>query len=343
MAAAYPSGFNTFVPSFDASGHIVVAYSRNPKDFSVTQYTTITPVKRSIGYYLRITAEQAARMLQSNGADRIWADGQEAPHTNSRLESFNFVPFNTLRYVYDFALGYKTQEQADWKILASHAAISAQNAMTFRTQFALGVLTTSGNYDTGHVQTATAWGGGKWNAGTVSNPYIKRGLLAAAYKINQDTLGAVGPRDLILVMSPNTAQTIAATEELQDAFKQSSYTPQWYKGEEVKAGRWGLPEYLWGFKVIVEDCQMVTSTKSSTKVIAPALADGTVLLLARPGGLTSMEGASSYSTGHFFSYEEMTVETKDDPDNRRTSSRLVDDFDFQVVAPSSGCVLTACI
>src|SRR5260370_1138471 len=122
MAAVYPGQNNTFVPSFDATGQLVVGYSRNPKDFAINKYITIVPVKRSTGYYLKLTAENAARILNSNLADFMWPDGNDAPSGEWNNESFQFPTFNTLRYNFPFRLGYKAIQQADWKILATEGA-----------------------------------------------------------------------------------------------------------------------------------------------------------------------------------------------------------------------------
>ena len=79
MAYAYPSGFNTFVPSFEASGHLVVAFSREPKDFPLNQWISLTPVKKSVGYFLRITPEVAARVINTDLREFIWSDGDDSP------------------------------------------------------------------------------------------------------------------------------------------------------------------------------------------------------------------------------------------------------------------------
>ena len=50
MAAVYPSGTNTYLPSFDATGNMIVSFSRNVKDFALNKYVTITPVTKSTGY-----------------------------------------------------------------------------------------------------------------------------------------------------------------------------------------------------------------------------------------------------------------------------------------------------
>lgn len=342
MAASVSAGFNTFIPSFDASGQLIVAYSRNPRDFKVNQYTTLTPVKKSIGYYLRITAEVAGRILHSNLVDRIWHDGNDAPSLTWDNEAFEFQPYATNRYVKGFRLGYKAVDQADWKILASHAAIAAQATMTGRTQMAITALSTTGNYDSGHSGTFASFGGATANAGTVAAPALKKGLLAASELILKDTLGVVQPKDLIFVVNPEDARKIAASEELMDQFKQSQYAWPWaVEGKEVRNGMWGLPDTYTGIKIVVEDAVKVTSDKGETKVSTYVLPSGTGLLLARPGSLIGQEGATSYSTGHFFMYEEMTVEQRDDVDNRRHVGRVVEDYDFRVVAPSSGVVFSS--
>src|SRR5690242_11980202 len=120
--ASVASMNNTYVPSFDATGHLVVAYSRNPKDFPLNQWATITPVKKSTGYFLQVTAEQAARIINTDLADFVWPDSNDAPSGIWGLESFNFVPYSTTRFSFPFRLGYKANEQADWKILALHSA-----------------------------------------------------------------------------------------------------------------------------------------------------------------------------------------------------------------------------
>lgn len=341
MAAGFPSGTNTYVPSYEASGHMIVSYSRNPKDFPINEYVTLTPVKKSTGYYLKITAEQAARVLHADLSDHIWHDGNDAPSDNAGAESFEFKPFLTERYEYGFKLGYKAQDQADWKILSSHSAIQAQQAMTARTVLALSKLTNTSNYDSSHTATATALAGGKWDAGAAATPYLKDSLLAAAQVVHKDTLGVVGPKDLVLVLNPVAARKIATSEELMDQFKQAPFTKDWVTQSENRNARWGLPEYIYGFKVVVEDVVKVTSAKGATKATSYAMSDTIALLVARPGGLVGTEGSASFSTGHIFTYEEMTVEQKDDPDSRRTRGRIVDDFGVEIVAPASGFVFTA--
>jgi hypothetical protein len=146
MSAAYPGGSNTFVPSHEASGKMVVDFSRNAKKFAIAKYAQLVPVKKNVGYYLKMTIDECARVLDASGNNFDWAPGNDAPHGNDGTESFEWKGFQTQRKAYAFNLDYLTVEQASWDILAQHGRIKAQQAMTVRTMLAIAAATTSGNY-----------------------------------------------------------------------------------------------------------------------------------------------------------------------------------------------------
>src|SRR5690606_25425663 len=203
---AYVSGHNTFVPVFDASGHLVINFSRNEKSFPHLQYVTLTPVKRTRGYYLEITREEAARVLSADLKQYIWAPGADAPTGVWSGESFEFKDYHTQRYVFPYRIDYEAAEQADWELLASHGRSYAAQAMTARSRQVITVATTSGNYGS-HTNTASNLAGGYLDAGGGSNPpYFRIALAAAAEQIHLATLGVVQPDDLMVVMNPTTAR-----------------------------------------------------------------------------------------------------------------------------------------
>jgi hypothetical protein len=347
MASGYPSGFNTFVPSFEASGHLSVSYSRNPKDFPLNQWITLTPVNKSVGYYLQVTAEVAARVINSPSLNEfVWNDGADAPTGEWGLEAFNFQSYNTVRFTYPFRIGYKAEEQASWQILAMHSEFAAQDAMTARATRVISTALTTSNYASNHVATATAAGGGLLSAGSAANPYIKAAFNYAAQIIQKDTVGRVRPKDLCVVMSPSAADPLGRSQEISDYVKSSPYALAQVRGDAPNQnGQWGLPDQLFGYKVVVDDTVRVTSKKNATRATSYAFAGAggtgeSILMCARPGQLTGPAGGPSFSTVHMFAYEEMTVEQRDDPDNRRIMGRVVEDFDTQVVAPASGFVIT---
>lgn len=340
MAYAYPSGGpngNTYVPSFEASGEIVVQYSRNPKDFALNSYITLTPVEKSTGYFLSIQPDNAARILSATSSDFIWPDGNDAPTGAWNTEAFTFSPFNTVRYNYPFRLGYKAVEQAVWKIIASHAAMAAQQCMTSRTLEVATLLDTDGSYPTGHYATATSLGGGFWSDGTAANPIIKKTLNAAAQTIQKDTVGVVRPRDLVLVISPTAADLMASSQEIHTYLAQSPSALAQVRGDvPSQNGLWGLPDILYGYRLAIEDA-VYGSTPKGAQTFSPGYIKGsnTAWLVARPGQLVGTEGAPSFSSCHLFVYEEMTVESKDDVDNRRHTGRVVDDRGVKMVSGAS--------
>src|SRR5690606_30153563 len=75
MTATIPGGSNAYIPSHEASGKLVVDFSRNPSKFALAKYAQIVPVTEQLGYYLEMTVEEAARVLDDDGFDVDWPDG----------------------------------------------------------------------------------------------------------------------------------------------------------------------------------------------------------------------------------------------------------------------------
>lgn len=346
MTYVYPSGGpvgNTYVPSFEASGEIVVNYSRNPKDFALNSYITLTPVQKSTGYFLQISPDNSMRILSTTSSDFVWPDGNDAPTGTWNTEAFQFAAYSTVRYNYPFRLGYKAVDQAVWKIVAAHAAMAAQQAMTSRTLEVNTLLDAAGSYAATHIFSATTSGGGFWSAGTAANPIIKNSLNYAAQIIQKDTGGVVRPRDLVLVISPAAATQMASSQEIHTYLAQSPAALAQVRGDvPSQNGLWGLPDVLYGYRIVIED-GVYGSTPKGAQTFSPGYIKdvNTAWLLARPGQLVGVEGAPSYSAAHIFVYEEMTVESKDDPDNRRHTGRVVDDRGAVMVAPASATKITA--
>ena len=344
MAAGYPSANNTYVPSHEATGNLIVGFSRNPKKFKLNQYTKLVPVSKGGGYFLSITPEEAARVINTNLSDFVWHDGQEAPQGNTNTESFVYTKYLTDRYSFPFTLGNKTVDQADWPILSVHAGIAAAKAMTARTVNVVNTLTTTGNWS-GQTDTATNLGGGKWDVSGATDKFIRKTFNQVSENILQASLGVVQRSDIICVINPNTARLMAETEELRDYLKQSPFAMGQVQGD--KAGEssndtWGLPDQLFGIKIVVEDAVKVTSKKLATSATkAYALPNSYAIFTSRPGGLVGIEGVADFSTCHLFMYEEMTVESFNDVNNRRTTGRVTDDYTPALVAPASGYLVTS--
>ena len=344
--AVYPSGTNTFQPSIEASNKLIVDFSRNIKDFALNQWAQVIPVKKNVGLYVLMTVEQAGRILNTDGADFAWPDGQNAPDNNDGTEKFEFPSYTTKRKQFGFNLGNLSVDQAAWDILAQHGRISAQQAMTMRTQRAVTVATTSGSYAAANTSAVASITGntGKWDVSTTARNDIQRSLHHAADVIRLGTLGAVKDTDLHLVMSPGCARKIRVSQEITDYIKGSAQATAQVRGElPGKNVTYGLPDRLFGYDVVIEDAVKVTSRKGATKVTSYVLADDTPFMASRVGALVSETEGPTFSTLSLFMLEEMTVESEQDKWNRLHKARVVEDYDAVLTAPVSGFLFTSAV
>ncbi len=342
MTAVLPGSANTFIPDHDATGKMVVDFARNINSFPINRYAQIVPVKKTRGYFLKMTVEQAGRIQYADGRDFLWPDGTQAREGNQEAESFQYLPYETVRRQFPVILGDLAIDQASWDVLAQNSSIQARRAMTLRTQLAVTKMTTPGNHETSHVLDVTDGSdvpgtSGMWSESTTARQDIRRSLNQAADIITQDTLAAVDFNDLIVVIGLQLAKQLSQTQEIVDYIKGSPDALAEIRGE--KPGRnvaFGLPDKLYGFPLVVENTVKVTSKRGATRAASYVLPAATPFMVARPGGLIGVADAPSFSTLTCFAQEEMTVETKRDDDNRRTKARVVDNYVYELVAPASG-------
>jgi hypothetical protein len=341
MAASAPAGLNTFVPTFEATG-AVIGFTRDPKKFKINDYWQIIPKKKSEGYYMRLDSGAAARV---GSPDKwIWPDGADAPTNEDNTFPFVFMPYKTTRRHYGFRIGDKAVDNADWNVVQHYAKAVSMQAMLVRTWLAAQALQDTANWD-GNTATASTLGAGAglWNGsnntpGDANYLNIKKTINAALIAINKATNGIVTAPDLRLLLGPEVATAISQSAELQDALKQSQYAKDMIQGSRNEA--YGLPNQLYGLEVIVEDASHVTSKKGASSETRQFFWTGShVAILSRIGGLEGPAEGPSYSTLQGMVVEEFTTETKNDPDNRRTVGRVIDDYDIKVAAPGAGYLI----
>lgn len=348
MPATYPGANTSYVPDHEATGKMVVDFSRNESKFPLNRYVQIVPVKKTIGLYLNMTVEEAGRILNADGSDLIWPDGNDAPSGTDGTESHEFKEYRCERYAPSFRLGNMTVQQASWDIKARHAAIKAQQMMTLRTQLVQTPLLDTANYPTGHYSDVASISGnsGTWAQSTTARQDIKRSLNTAAEKILDATLAAVELDDLILVIPSAAASAISLSQEIVDHVKGSPEAWAQVRGELPNRNKfYGLPEKLYGFQVVVEDTRKVTSKKGATRAVSQVMTSTKAALISRPGGLVGVAEAPSFSSVTLFVWDqsEMLVETKEDQDNKRVLGRVVDVIKAVMTAPSASFLFTSTI
>lgn len=345
MAAnpTFPGGTNTFIPSTDATNNLVIDFSRNPNKFKIAEYAQYVSVNKNVGRYTKMTIEMAGRLLNTNLADLVWADGNERNSNQGNTESFTFEPYQTIRHQSGFWLGELAAEQASWQVVAQHTRIHAQRMMTARTLSTINVATTAANWPTAHTSAVTSIPGviGKHDLSTTARRDIKRSFDHGANQVTKSTLGAVDIGDLIIVVSPDYARSIANSQEIVDYIKGSTDAHK----EQISGANdiYGLPEVLYGYRIVVEKTVRVTSRKGATDARDFVLDKTKPFMCARPGGLEGVEGSPSFSTLTLFLKEEMTVETKHNRDDRREEGSIVDDYDPVLTSGISGFLFTDAI
>lgn len=348
MVAAHPGAYNVFVPNHAATSSLVVDFSRNISDFALNRYCKLIPVSEMTGLYLEMTVEEAGRVLSADDAEHDWPDGADAPDSNDGTESFNYKDYRLRRKAYGARLGNLTVGGATWDIVAQHARIHAQKAMTARTKQVLNLITTSGNYLSGHTSAVSSISGnsGTWAASTSSRQDIQRSLNYAAKLINKQTLGAVKKKDLVLVLSPDCATEIAECQEIVEMLKSSRHSKDYIEGDLWDNSDWGLPGQMYGVPVVVEDAVNVTTRKgASTTTKDYVMSGSTAALVARPGALEGMYGGPEFSSVSLFVHKDgdLATYTKNDPDNEVTKLRIKDIRDAKITSPISSFLFTGTI
>lgn len=341
--ATYPGGSNTFIPNWDASNKMMIEFSRNPKSFAINRYCGMKTVKKELGYYLEATAEEGARVVSEDDYD--WADGQDAPEPNEYLESFGWKAYRCHRKAYPFAIGYLASQQADFNVIALHGRVQAMKAMTARSL--TGITKLVGGSWGSNTDTATNLGGGLWSASSATNQYILKTFMEVQIRIDKATNGVIQPGMLRCVINPNMAKTIRTNPEILDFIKQQGSAGEMIKGTAFFM-KWGIPEYLYGVKMEVDNTVRITSRKGATVVKDYVLANTVAVFVTLtedvdqsvPRTAEAGDALPTFDTLTCFLMEDMTVEEKDDPDNRKTKARIVDHYGFELTAPSTGFYVT---
>lgn len=353
LTAVHPGGSNTYVPSTAATKNMQVDFSRNPQAFALNRWLYIVPVDKTVGLYTRMTVEEAGRIL--NNGEHLWPYGEDEPQDRGRVEKFELPAYRTRRFHHGFRIPQETADEAPWDILAQHARIVMQQAMTNRTMQAVALVQNTSNWpaaNTGAVTGLTNSAGltvtGKWDQSTTARLDIKKSLVIAAQVIQKQTLNAIKISDLKLVIGPDTAAAMACTQEIADFVKGSTDAYKYIKNELGPNALYGLPQYLYGFEIVLEDAVKATTRKGASSQTKSWVWDGDKpALLYRAGGTGSDETdglvgpensneAPTFSAVTCFVKEDMTVESFNDVNNRVQKGRVVDNFDNQITAPISG-------
>lgn len=360
MAYSYPGGYNTWVPSWEATGQ-VIALIRDPKKFAINNYVAFRPAGKQVGLYLEFDLDHPARSLDL--AQMVWPEGSERPTGEHNLAGFEYKEYRTIRRDLAFTLGNMTLAQTDWPILAYHAGVVAQQAMTALTRQVMSVLDASANYGS-NTDTAANLGSGagkfelaNTTAGDANFNNIRKVFNAVAIKILQATNSIVRKENLWCIISPDAARIMSQAHEITDYLKQSPYAMAQVKGDLPNRNvLFGLPEMLYGVNLQVEDTSYVNSQKGAAVTRTWAKAQDGLIFISKvddlPGDQVGEAPVPNYSTFQVFHYNQgmegaptsargngaglLAVETWEDVRNKRTEGHVTWNTAEKMVAPTTG-------
>lgn len=341
MATGYPGNVNTYIPTLELSGNLMVSFSRNTADFPLNKYVTITPTKLPFGSYLYFNPLDLGR-LRNAPVGNNWAPGTMRPTGFHNTLGFQEKYFRAKRYNHSTTLDQLAVDVANWPIQKSHTEALGQEAMTNRAYQVCSVLSNTATYAASHVKTASSLAGGFLDGGTTSDPRIYKALSGASQIVQQDSMGRVRQGDMFCLMNHNTAIKLGRSREIREYVMQAQNSRGMisFKGEQW-LNRYGLPEDLYSYPSVVEDTMdNLFNRGNASEAGAPVFPDNTILVGVRKGGLEGSEGAASYSTCHMFVYEDMTVEAHQDPRNRLIYLDVVDHYAVEPVAPVTAVLIT---
>ena len=146
-------------------------------------------------------------------------------------------------------------------------------------------------------------------------------------------------------MSPECARRISPCQEITKYLEGGPFAKSYLEGGLGKHNNYGMPSVYHGYPIEVDDTYKVTSRKGEANNIEEVCQQDRPFMCVRTtdgedGGLMGVEGGKDFSTYQVFWLEEMTVENKDDPDNRRVKGRVVNDYENRMVAPETGFLFT---
>lgn len=347
--------YNSFPPQ--AQGQLV-GFMRERDEFKINEYVQNIEADDPVGFFFSIQPDQSVRMV--NKAEWAWEPGSKRPTGNHNLSMFSTTDFACFPWSIPYTLPLQTVLQArrrggfDPEVVEAKSCVNQM--MTMRTQDIIQLAQVAANWN-GNTSDANVLNGGRglWSQASddEASPYylaIKRSLEAAWLVIALLTNGRVKPKDLCLILSPGDAQAISATSEVHNYIKYLASVQMLTKGGLADINtQYGMPDNLYGVKVIVEDSPQVTVYQNADGTTASVplgersfvKSNGSAILCSRVGGIDAPFGTRSFSTLQFFWHQfDMVAESRQDSWNRIVEGTVTSQYVPKIAAPASGYLIT---
>lgn len=365
-----PGYANTFIPGYAGDGEsqkqFIVGWTLNEEAFAFNAYVTVVGADKPVFYYRKYKSEDFVRVSASDQAMRTWADGADMPKTPAGARFTNLLVELRRWGEHDF-IGDMSEDYSDigsqipllQKTLASRAmvqrAIDVQAALTTSGEYPStgtthyyakwGVLANDSTivgsgqtYPTGYFGTA---GTNTAYDGTLDDPLFAKMLNHMMGIIQRRTNSQVQPKDLALVLNPNTAARLAKSREVRAYLAQNAGSLAVIQGKTptYNGMMYGLPDPFHGLKVVVDGTTKTTARHDHVNDDAQVyvVADNQISIVARPGAVSGIPGSRSYGSLVVWQDKKRAMKPKTEPDafNERVKVGLQDMYAVRLVAPEA--------
>lgn len=323
---------------------MAIALVRNPKKFPFLNYMQLVPAPELTFMYFKLHPDDPARLKAVD--EHAWAYDDYAPSGRGTNYNGDWTSSTIRRWAFAWQLGEQTmrvwkKNALDPKML--YDQLTVHKANLHRAQRCIDVVTGATYEQSASLQTllgsaSAFWdksSGEEFDGGGVANPnfqVIKKSFVAINRRLHLATNGVASLDNMVCIIPPSVAEKLAYAGEIVNLLKQSPYANKLI--DDVQYAKWGIPECLYGVKMVVEDTPRVfLNLEADGTSIADVtvsserdyiLTGDTVYFGLRPEGMDGGIGMRSFSTWQLYHFEgEVKVQAFSDPENELVKGRVV--------------------
>ena len=353
------SAFGPFNGTLPVPTGMAIAFVRDEKKFPFLNYMQLVPAPEINFMYFKLDPDEPARLKALN--EYVWGYDDYRPTGRAFTVRGDWTSSTTIRWDFPFQIGESTlriwrKNGIDPKMI--YDKILVHKANLHRAQRCVDVVTgatyeQSTNLNTLLGGAGLAWdksSGEEFDGGGTPNPnfqIIKKAFLKVNRRLHLATNGVADMDEMVCVISVDVAEKLAVAGEIVNLLKQSQYAKEL---ESVQYKKWGLPETLYGVKLVVEDTPRVFINQKTDGTVADVtvaaerdyiLTGDSVYFGTRQGGLDGGIGMRNFSTWQLYHFGgESRVEAFSEPKHELIEGHVVMEDRPLAVATVSGFKLT---
>lgn len=301
---------------------MAIAFVRDSKKFAYTNYFQFVPAPEIQFMYFKLDPDEPSRLKALN--EYAWGYDDYRPSGRAFTVRGDWTSSNVIRYDFAWQIGEQTlriwkKNGVDPKMIYDKLVVHKANL--HRAQRCVDVMTGATYEQTTDLNTLLGVSGAYWDkssgeeidGGGTENPnfqIIKRTFMRVNRRLHLATNGVANMEDMVCVIPVAVAEKLATAGEIVNILKQSPYAQK--LTDDIQYAKWGIPEYLYGVKMVVEDSPRVfINQKTDGSTIADVevaserdyiLTGDTVYFGLRPGGIDGGIGMRNFSTWQLYHY-----------------------------------------